>query len=394
MNCFSINLPASKSISNRALILNALSYCPYSINNLSDCNDTKVLFDALVSNENKFDIEGTGTAMRFLTAYFSKIVGEWYITGDARMKQRPIGVLVDAINRLGGRIEYTENEGYPPLKIFGSALVGGEIEIEGDTSSQFISSLLMIAPTMEKGLTLNIKGKIISKPYINMTLALMKKFGVAFSWKGNVINVPPDSYIPIPIMVESDWSAASYWFEIMALSNDNNIFYLKGLEKNSIQGDSIVVELFKQFGVMSKFSHHGLKLEKNGTNIKKFRYDFSDNPDLTQTFAVTCAFLNIPFIFTGLQTLKIKESDRISALTNELRKFGYDVKNNNSDSLWWDGTKIEKQKNIQVETYNDHRMALAFAPALLKTDPFEIINPNIVMKSYPSFWDDFKKVYR
>ena len=388
LNNITVDLPASKSISNRLLILNALSNSPYPIKNLSDCDDTIVLQKILNSNENRFDIGTAGTAMRFLTAYLSTIVGEWHLTGDNRMKQRPISILVEAINNLGGRIEYTENEGFPPLRIFGTALQGGEVEIQGNVSSQYISALLMIAPTMQKGVKIIIKGKISSIPYIYMTLSLMKQFGIDYSWGKNIIYVPACEYIPIQTTVESDWSAASYWFEIVALSKDKHTIFLKGLEKNSIQGDAIISDFFNRLGVKSSFTENGLRLERSGSAVKYFRQDFTNYPDLAQTIAVTCAFLNIPFTLTGLETLKIKETDRITALTTELRKFGFDIKTNNSDNLFWNGTKIEKQSNICLNSYNDHRMVMSFAPAALKTEPFEIDNPDVVLKSYPGFWED------
>jgi len=391
LNSTIINLPASKSISNRLLIINALSYSPYPVKNLSDCDDTLKLLAALNSGSNKFNAGNAGSTMRFLTAFLSKIVGEWYLTGNEQMNNRPVGILVDSINKLGGRIEYVEKEGFPPLKIFGSALAGGEIEIAGNVSSQFVSALLMIAPVMEKGITIKFKGLITSKPYIDMTLSLMKQFGIEFTWEKNVIHVSPQEYCPVPAKVECDWSAASYWFEIMALSNGEAEIFLNGLNKNSIQGDAIVTELFKQLGVKSIFTPKGLKLEKTDSRVEYFNFDFTDYPDIAQTVSVTCAFLNIPFKLTGLHTLKIKETDRISALTAELRKFGFDIKNNNSDSLWWDGNKIERQTNICLKTCNDHRMAMAFAPAALKTEPFLIENPEVVSKSYPKYWNDLMK---
>ena len=233
----SVQLPASKSISNRALILNALSYSPYDIQNLSDCDDTEVMVKALNSDSRDFDIKAAGTAMRFLTAFLSKIVGEWTITGTERMKNRPIKLLVDALNSLGARIEYMEKEGYPPLRIFGSALQGGEISLAGGVSSQYISALLMIAPLMENGLTLHLEGNIISRPYINLTLQLMEQFGVKATWNGQTIKILPQEYKPIRFTVESDWSAASYWYTIMALSKNAEIELL-GLFKNSLQGDA------------------------------------------------------------------------------------------------------------------------------------------------------------
>ena len=364
-----IDLPTSKSISNRLLILNALSYSPHAIKNLSDSDDTKAMTDVFNSNGNDFDIGAAGTTMRFLTAYLAKIVGEWTITGSERMKQRPIHVLVDAINSLGGKIEYIEKEGFPPLRIFGSAIQGGELEISGSVSSQYISALLMIAPYMENGLVLKLTGDITSRPYINLTLRQMESFGVKCQWVDNVITVPRQDYTPIPTKVEADWSAASYWYEIIALGKIGDSVILKGLDRYSWQGDSEVRNLFEQLGVQSKFSKRGLQITNVGATIKHFKYDFSNEPDLAQTFAVTCAFLGITYNLTGLHTLKIKETDRIQALVNELAKFGYKLTTNNKDNLMWDGEKTEAIENIEVKTYEDHRMAMAFAPAVLRAEP-------------------------
>ncbi|ASB49568.1 3-phosphoshikimate 1-carboxyvinyltransferase [Alkalitalea saponilacus] len=392
LNKFTVELPASKSISNRLLILNALSYSPHPIKNLSDSDDTKAMLQVFNSNSNHFDIGAAGTTMRFLTAYLSKIVGEWTITGSTRMKQRPIAVLVDALNQLGGKIEYMEKEGYPPLRIFGSSLTGGELELPGDISSQYISALLMIGPAMENGLKLRLTGEITSRPYIHLTLKLMEMYGVKCHWKDNIITVPVANYKPVEAKVESDWSAASYWFEIIALSNPGAAVTLKGLDRYSWQGDSAVAELFKKLGVHSKFSAKGLTLTNTGESAGKFSHDFTKEPDLAQTFAVTCAFLNIPFNLTGLHTLKIKETDRIQALVNELGKFGFILNTNNKDNLVWKGDKKEADTDIEVATYKDHRMAMAFAPAALKHKSFKIADPTVVTKSYPAFWEDLKKI--
>ena len=389
---FEVELPTSKSISNRLLILNALSYNPYPIKNLSDSDDTDVMLQAFNSNSNHFDVGAAGTTMRFLTAYLSKIVGEWTITGSERMKQRPIHVLVDAINSLGGKIEYIEKEGFPPLRIFGSALVGGELEIPGDVSSQYISALLMIAPYMEKGLTLQLTGEITSRPYIHLTLKLMEMYGVKSDWQNSTIKIPRSDYKAAEAKVEGDWSAASYWFEIIALGKPGDSVTLKGLDRYSWQGDSAVAELFKELGVQSKFTKKGLVLTNSGTpTLRSFNHDFSKEPDLAQTFAVTACFLNIPFHFTGLHTLKIKETDRITALVDELAKFGFVLKTNNKDNLIWEGKRSASTEKIEIATYKDHRMAMAFAPAALKTHPFAIADEQVVTKSYPNFWSHLEK---
>ncbi|RHJ80992.1 3-phosphoshikimate 1-carboxyvinyltransferase [Parabacteroides sp. AM08-6] len=386
----SVQLPASKSICNRALILNALSYSPYDIQNLSDCDDTEVMVKALNSNMRDFDIKAAGTAMRFLTAFLSKVVGEWTITGTERMKNRPVKILVDALNELGAKVEYMEKEGYPPLRIFGCALHGGEISLAGGVSSQYISALLMIAPLMEKGLTLHLEGNIISKPYINLTLQLMKLFGVTADWNGQTIKVAPQEYTPIRFTVESDWSAASYWYEMMALSRNAEI-ELSGLFKNSLQGDAAGAKLFAELGVGTTFTECGVVLRHTRSVTKKLVYNFVNEPDLAQTFVVTCVLLNIPFRFTGLQSLKIKETDRIEALKTELRKLGYLLKDSNDSILEWNGERTEPEANPVIATYEDHRMAMAFAPvALLCPEGIEIANPEVVSKSYPHYWEDLK----
>ncbi|WP_288732583.1 3-phosphoshikimate 1-carboxyvinyltransferase [uncultured Parabacteroides sp.] len=387
----SVQLPASKSISNRALILNALSYSPYDIQNLSDCDDTEVMVKALNSDSRDFDIKAAGTAMRFLTAFLSKIVGEWTITGTERMKNRPIKLLVDALNSLGARIEYMEKEGYPPLRIFGSALQGGEISLAGGVSSQYISALLMIAPLMEKGLTLHLEGNIISRPYINLTLQLMEQFGVKATWNGQTIKILPQEYKPIRFTVESDWSAASYWYSIMALSKNAEIELL-GLFKNSLQGDAAGAKLFAQLGVGTVFTDRGVMLKYNGNVTKKLIYNFVNEPDLAQTFVVTCVLLNIPFRFTGLQSLKIKETDRIEALKTELRKLGYLLTDSNDSILEWNGERCEPEADPIIATYEDHRMAMAFAPAaLVLPKGLKVADPEVVTKSYPAYWEDLRK---
>ena len=386
----SVKLPASKSICNRALILNALSYSPYEIRNLSDCDDTEVMVKALNSNDRDFDIKAAGTAMRFLTAFLSKVVGEWTITGTERMKNRPIKILVDALNALGARVEYMEKEGYPPLRIFGSALQGGEISLAGGVSSQYISALLMIAPLMENGLTLHLEGVVISKPYINLTLQLMEQYGVKAEWNGQTIKVRPQDYHPIPFTVESAWSAASYWYSMMALSKNAEIELL-GLFKNSLQGDAAGAKLFAQLGVGTTYTDRGVVLKHNGNRTKKLNYNFVNEPDLAQTFVVTCVLLNIPFRFTGLQSLKIKETDRIEALKTELRKLGYLLTDSNNSILEWNGERCEPQAHPVITTYEDHRMAMAFAPAaLVLPEGIEIADPQVVSKSYPHYWRDLR----
>ena len=385
-----IDLPASKSISNRALILNALSYSPYDIQNLSDCDDTIATLEALDSNDTTFDIGAAGTAMRFLTAFLAKTVGEWIITGSERMKNRPVKILVDALNSLGARIEYIEKEGYPPLRIFGCALNGGEIHMNGSVSSQYISALMMIAPFMQKGLKITLDGKIISKPYIEMTIQMMQEFGAEIELTENTIHIAPQDYKPIEYLVESDWTAASYWYEILSLVGQGNIF-LNGLFQDSYQGDSKVAELFEQLGIHTTYMSEGILLTSTKINATALEYDFTDEPDLAQTLAVTCCFKGIPFIFSGLHSLKIKETNRIAALINELHKLGFVLTEAGEGSLEWEGELCKPIENIIIETYDDHRMAMAFTAAAI-FHPISIEHPEVVSKSYPNFWKDIEKI--
>jgi 3-phosphoshikimate 1-carboxyvinyltransferase len=389
----SILLPGSKSVANRALIIHALSYSPYPIENLSDSDDTRVMEQVFNSNTNVFDIGHAGTAMRFLTAYLSQIVGEWTLTGSDRMKQRPIGILVDALNKLGARIEYLENEGFPPLKIYGSHLKGCILELDGSVSSQYISALLMIAPTLEGGLTLRLKNKITSRPYIDMTLKLMEQFGVQSVWKRNEIRIVEQGYKAHPFAVEADWSGASYWYQ-MAVMADELDLELPGLTTDSLQGDAQIARWFQELGIDTIATEKGSRLVKNGNSLpKNLTLNFIENPDVAQTFAVLCVMKHIPFHFTGLETLKIKETNRIAALQDELAKFGAQITEPANGELKWDGTfPLEKQAVPEIETYHDHRMALAFAPACQIYGPVAIFDPMVVTKSFPNYWEDLKKV--
>lgn len=389
----SVNLPASKSISNRVLIINALCYNPYPVRNLSDSDDTQVLKEALYSNQNRFDIGHAGTAMRFLTAFLSKIVGEWEVTGSERMKQRPIGILVDALNQLGARIDYLETEGYPPLKIFGSHLKGKTLKLNGSISSQYISALLMIAPTVENGLTLNLDGEITSRSYIELTLKLMARFGIKSNWEGNSITVPEQNYFPVDFTVEADWSGASYWYQILALAEKGELL-LENLQLESMQGDASIARWFEQFGVFSQQKPNGVLLIKSqSVQPDSLAIDFIENPDVAQTMACLCVAKKIPFNFSGLKTLKIKETDRITALCNELAKFGAALTEPDEGELAWNGYIDNSKVNTVpvIHTYHDHRMAMAFAPMVLVNQSIEIENPDVVSKSYPSFWNDLKK---
>ena len=390
----SIQLPSSKSISNRALIINALGKGIYRPENLSECDDTQVMIRALEAPEGEtIDIMAAGTAMRFLTAYLSVTPGERIITGTQRMQQRPIQVLVNALRELGANIEYVANEGFPPLRIQGSKLTKSSITLPGNVSSQYISALLMIAPLLEDGLTLTLSGEIISRPYINLTLQMMKDFGAQATWTSDhELRVEPQPYRSIPYYIESDWSAASYWYQIAALSKDADIT-LPGLFKNSYQGDSKVAEMFSMLGVGTFFKDKNVILKKfqgeSELEVECITYDFVNQPDLVQTFVVTCALLDIKFRFTGLQSLKIKETDRIAALIREMRKLGYVLREAEGSILYWNGERCERSTEA-IDTYEDHRMAMAFAPACLIMKDICINDPHVVSKSYPRYWEDLK----
>lgn len=387
-----IILPSSKSISNRALILNALSSNPVTIENLSDCDDTKTMIEAFNTNDSIINVGAAGTAMRFLSAYLSQKRGEWILTGTERMRNRPIKILVDALRQIGAKIEYLGKEGFPPLKIHGQKLKGGNISLNGDVSSQFISAIMMIAPSTEKGIKITLEGNVISRPYIDMTKKMMEYFGIEIEEKENSFIIPPQSYKADKFIVESDWSAASYWYEILFLSNNPvNKIHLKGLYSDSIQGDSEVASLFKKLGVNTQFNNEDTTITNSVCHSDFFEYHFANEPDLAQTFVVTCCLKNIRFRFTGLQSLKIKETDRITALKTELGKLGYDLEDENNSILSWDGSRKELQKDIIIDTYEDHRMAMAFAPVALIRGQITINNPEVVSKSYPSYWDDLKK---
>ena len=394
----SISLPASKSISNRALIIYALSGGRLMPQNLSDCDDTNVIFEAMRYMPEVIDIKAAGTAMRFMTAYLSVMRGTHVITGTKRMKNRPIGVLVDALRNLGADIEYVEKEGYPPLRITGRSLTGGMLEIAGDVSSQYISALLMIGPVLEDGLELRLTGDIISRPYIDLTLWLMREFGADADWSsGDTISVKAQAYQNRDYFIENDWSGASYWYEMVALSGDRDAsIQLSGLTDGSKQGDSVVKYIFSLLGVKTIFEtkEEGklqvVTLKKSGRRVPRLEYDFVNSPDLTQTIVVACCMLGVPFHFRGLSTLKIKETDRIEALKNEMRKLGFVLTDKNNSELIWDGTRCEPAADAIIDTYEDHRMALAFAPVSMKQQ-ITINNPQVVSKSYPNFWHDLQK---
>lgn len=388
-----IDLPASKSISNRVLLLNALCATPGRLSNLAQCDDTDAVLSALAQPDaSEVNIGAAGTAMRFLTAYFAtREGGEVVIDGTERMRQRPIGVLVDALRQLGADIEYVEAEGYPPLKITGTRLHGGALTVSGSVSSQYITAILLIAPVIG-GITLTIEGEIMSRPYIDMTLALMARYGVKAEWRENVIHVPAGEYTALDFTVEADWSAASYWWAMQAIVPQSRIT-LKGLELQSLQGDSRIAELMSQMGVTGNWCGRYLDLRSNGgvgCCCSTFA-DLSGTPDIAQTLVVMLCLMGRPFRITGLRTLRIKETDRLEALRTELRKLGYVVKVEGDDAISWHFETTAAEASPHICTYHDHRMAMAFAPAAIRFPGLIIDDAQVVSKSYPLFWEHLRQ---
>ncbi len=381
-----IELPASKSLSNRVLVMNALCSDGLAIDNLSQSEDTRVLQEALTGKSDTHDLRGAGTAMRFLTAYFALREGETHtLTGSARMCERPIGILVEALRQLGAEIEYLGAEGFPPLHIHGKRLTGGNLSLSGSVSSQYITALLLIAPYLQQGLSLTLTGEVISRPYIDMTLSLLQQGGIKITQTGNNITIAPGQYRPHSYRVETDWSAASYWYEITALAPEAEVT-LKGLSLESLQGDARLAQLFEPIGVTTLADKHSITLQKNKSHISYYEADLSGEPDLAQTLAVACCLREIPFRFTGLQTLRIKETNRIVALQQELAKLGYPL-SITDHSIAWEGSRLPIATPVTIETYNDHRMAMAFAPAAFHFPGLEVCNVEVVTKSYPAYWE-------
>jgi len=385
-----IRLASSKSESNRALIIQALAKEKIALHNLSEARDTQTMMRLLQSDALELDVLDAGTTMRFLLAYCTVARPGRVLKGTPRMHQRPVKLLVDALHQLGAQVEYLDNEGFPPVKLKG--LPEGQLQpavsIRGDVSSQYISALLMIAPTLPQGLKLTLEGKVGSRPYISMTLGLMKRFGVTYLWEDNVVTIEPQQYQAGEYTIESDWSGASYWYSLVALSENAEIKLL-GLRKDSLQGDIAIVEIMDKLGVSSEFDEEGVLLTKKDA-VEELQYDFSDCPDLAQTGAVTCAAKGIPCIMTGLESLRIKETDRIAALRQELNKVGAQLlEDQNTWELKADVTP-EAIDNLQIDTYGDHRMAMAFAPLVGLMD-LKIEDPDVVVKSYPGFWKDLNQ---
>ncbi|UII23005.1 3-phosphoshikimate 1-carboxyvinyltransferase [Fulvivirga ligni] len=384
-----IVLPASKSIANRALIINALCSENSEIGNISEARDTQTMLRLLDLKDDTWDVLDAGTTMRFLTAFASVKEDEKILTGTARMQERPIKILVEALQKLGADITYLNNEGYPPIKIKKIVhQLTDELEVPGDISSQYISALLMIAPTLPNGLKIKLTGHIGSRPYIDMTLAVMKAFGVAASWEGSSITIAKQNYSPCAYEVEPDWSAASYWYSFVALSNEANVM-LKNLKDDSIQGDRKMADFMKELGVKTTFSEVGAILEKCD-HQKEVSFDFTHCPDLAQTVSVICAIKGITCNMVGLESLRIKETDRIAALQNELSKFNAKLLEEGNSWKIIPSTGIDSQNGLSFDTYHDHRMAMAFAPLATQTG-VEIKDPSVVNKSYPGFWNDMEK---
>ncbi|WP_129750910.1 3-phosphoshikimate 1-carboxyvinyltransferase [Flavobacterium beibuense] len=385
----SIQITGSKSETNRLLLLQAL-YPQIKVENISESDDADAMIKALNSSEDVIDVHHAGTAMRFLTAFFA-VHGnrEVLLTGSSRMKERPIGILVDALRSLGAKIEYTEKEGYPPLRIAKSEITNNKVSLKADVSSQYITALLLVAPKLKNGLEIILEGKVTSIPYINMTLGLLAQVGIGTQMTGNVINVSPlDQMNPVKVVVESDWSSASYFYSLIALAEEGSQVELSSYRQDSLQGDSALADIYRFLGVETVFKANSIVLHKTSLRPKVVNLDFNNTPDIAQTIAVTCFGLGIGCKLTGLHTLKIKETDRLEALRVELTKLGADVVIT-EDSLELQPV-LQINHDAAIDTYNDHRMAMAFAPLALKV-PIIINDAQVVSKSYPAFWEDFKK---
>ncbi len=395
-----IRLTGSKSIANRALIIRALTPGGFPIERLAEADDTVRLERLLSSEEDVLDAGPAGTTFRFLTGYLSRRPGTQLLTGSQRMKERPVGILVDALRELGADIEYAEREGYPPLRIgYAELNETRELSISAGTSSQYISSLLMLAPTLANGLRLTLEGEIVSLPYINMTRSLMAHFGVTSSWEGQTIVVAPQPYRPRAFTVEADWSAASYYYSLAALAGSADL-RIDGLFEDSVQGDSVVRELYARFGVTTDFTETGLRIRKEvGTTPPPlFEQDFVECPDIAQTLMASCAGLGVQALYSGLQTLFIKETDRVKAMKTELGKLGVALYKIPAHMAGADDVQLFGQdgraayaETPTFATYHDHRMAMALAPLAL-LHPIRIESPMVVEKSYPAFYDDLRSL--
>lgn len=388
-----IKLAASKSECNRALIINALTGFQSELSNISEARDSQTMLRLLGSELFEADVIDAGTTMRFLTAYFAVTNQKKRMTGTPRMCERPIGILVDALRILGADIQYEKVEGYPPLLLNGFKYSGNNtISMRGDVSSQYISALLLIAPALPNGLTIQLEGPVGSRPYIEMTLNQMASFGIDYqaNWESNTLHIPPSRYKAAPYAIESDWSGASYWYSIVALADDAEVELL-GLKEDSLQGDSAIAEIMSHLGVESIFTERGVLLKKTHA-APSIGWDFTACPDLAQTVAVCCAMKNIPLSLTGIESLKIKETDRVLALQQELQKLGAELKEIETNHLYRVSRISDFPENTpSIHTYDDHRMAMAFAPVGMQ-HPIIIEEPGVVVKSYPGYWSDLAKV--
>ncbi len=391
-----INLSGSKSISNRVLLMRTLAASKIRFGNLSNSDDTKKIefylkfIDICHSSRvpMTIDAQNAGTVLRFLTAFIAIRSGKWLITGSERMKERPVGELVDALNKLGANIKFTNEQGYPPLLVVGRKIKGDKVVIRPQQSSQFVSALMMIAPYLKNGLEIVMENKPVSTPYIFMTAKLMKIFGIDAKVSDKKINVPAGDYTIVNYNIEPDWSSASYWYEVAALSKNSQIFISK-LTNNSIQGDSIVAELFEKLGVETVYHEDGILLKSNAEAVKKLDFDFTDSPDLVPTVMATCAAKGIELIIRGASHLKYKESDRIYAMDEELSKIGCQISRQGETFI----LKSEKLTDTaEFNTHNDHRIAMSLAPLALKLKEVKINNPDVIIKSYTDFWDDMSKL--
>ena len=397
----SILLPASKSISNRLLIIKELSSTDFSIENLSDSDDTVLLVELFrkirerqgATSMTELNTANAGTVMRFLTAYLSMVPGKWILTGSERMKQRPIGILVDGLKSMGARIDYLSRLGYPPVMIHGTPLKGREIIVDPGISSQFVSALMLIGPKVPGGLTMHLSGTAVSFPYVNMTIGLLEKFGVHVIHERSRIIIPETDYVPSDYHVEADWSAAAFWYEAAALSDHADLM-LEGLQNDSLQGDSIITEIFRALNIATEFTGHGVHLTKPSDPVKNniLKFNFSDHPDIAPPLMTACALLGLHGSFSGLKSLQIKETDRLTALKNEYEKVGIKAETYTTGNLIpameIPSSQLNFHPGLLINTYGDHRMAMTFAPMALRSGTVMIENPGVVTKSYPGFWND------
>lgn len=387
-----LSLPLSKSMSNRALIINALTPGARPLEEVAVCDDTDAMRNALASQEaREINIGAAGTTMRFLTAYFAAKEGsDLLLDGSERMRHRPIKVLVEALRTLGADIEYAGEEGFPPLRIRGRRLAGGELKLDSSVSSQYISALLMIAPTMKEGLKLTFLGETVSRPYILMTLKMMEDAGIESDYFDDVVTIKPQSYKPFDFKIEGDWSAAAAWYEIDAISS--GAVTIDNLARESCQGDRKLADIFERLGVTTEWEGEdgGSDLIPSPDQDARLKVDFSDTPDLAQYVIVTCVMLGIPFRFTGLSTLAIKETDRVSALTAELAKIGVMLQPESRDVVAWEGQRRPIDALPVFDTYDDHRMAMCLAPISIFLPGIIIKDVEVVAKSYPEFWDELR----